>query len=180
MGPATEFLKVEAKTNLFLAATGRSLNVPTMRDREFVNRFCAFHLISLSDYRGDMDDFLAAGLKTMNNLSTNDLTKLSGEFRTTLRNNQKVFGEHAFRKHTDGQTARSVLNASLWDVMATGLCRYPEHIVESRSDALRTAFYGLMENDEFIKAITYSVNDMRKVRGRFGMADQMFKEVFDA
>jgi hypothetical protein len=180
MGPATEFLKIEAKTTLFLNATGRSLNVPTMRDREFVNRFCAFHLIPLSDYRGDMDDFLAEGLKTMNNLSADELTKLSGEFRTTLRNNQKVFGEHAFRKHTAGQTARSVLNASLWDVMTTGLCRYPEHIVESQSDSLRTAFYGLMYNDGFIKAITYSVNDMRKVRDRFGMAAQMFKEVFDA
>ena len=39
MGPATRFLKREARTEAFLHATGRSLNTKTMRDREFVNRF---------------------------------------------------------------------------------------------------------------------------------------------
>ena len=30
-----------------------------MRDREFVNRFCAFQILDLEDYR-DMDEFLAS------------------------------------------------------------------------------------------------------------------------
>jgi hypothetical protein len=180
MGPATEFLKIEAKTPLFLEATGGSLNVPTMRDREFVNRFCAFHLIPIVEYRGDMDDFLARGLKTMNGLLPHKLDKLSAEFRTSLHNNQSVFGEHAFRKHTPLKTARSVLNASLWDVMSTGLSGYPEQLVEARADRIRLAFYGLMENDEFIKAVTYSVNDMRRVKDRFRIAQNLFREVLDA
>ncbi len=49
MGPGTRFLKEEAQSDLFLKATGRSLKTKTMRDREFVNRFCAFHLLSLDD-----------------------------------------------------------------------------------------------------------------------------------
>ena len=36
-----------------------------MRDREFINRFCAFQILRLEDYR-DMDDFLASCLKKMN------------------------------------------------------------------------------------------------------------------
>ena len=43
-----------------------------------------------------------------------------------------------------------MLNASLWDVMSTGLSQYPEHLVEARAAALRTAFYPLMSDEEFV------------------------------
>ena len=68
MGPATAFLKTEAATDLFGEATGHSLKSSTMRDREFVNRFCAFQLLNVDDYRGDMDEFLAKALEKMNSL----------------------------------------------------------------------------------------------------------------
>jgi hypothetical protein len=72
-GPATRFLKAEAESELFREATGRSLKTATMRDREFVNRFCAFQLLPIDEYRGDMDGFLAQALKKMNNLGEKDL-----------------------------------------------------------------------------------------------------------
>ena len=180
MGPATRFLRDEASTDIFVKATGNSLQTSTMRDREFVNRFCAFHLLSLEAYKGDMDDFLALALKKMNEVTSDALERLSAEFRTSLANNYKVFGKHAFRKHSDPSASRSVLNASLWDVMSTGLARHPEHIVEARADALRAAFYPLVEDQEFVTAITYGPNDTRKVRHRFSAARFMLEEVFGA
>jgi hypothetical protein len=179
-GKATRFLKSEATTDLFLKATGHSLKSSTMRDREFVNRFCSFQLLPINAYRGDMDDFLALGLKKMNTLQPEELKKLSYEFRTSLVNNYKVFNAHAFRKHTERQVARSVINASLWDVMTTGLSRYQESIVEARADALRDAFYQLMHNDIFNKAISYGTNDAQRVKDRFDLADMTFQEVFYA
>jgi hypothetical protein len=179
MGEATRFLKTEAATDIFLEATGRSLRTSTMRDREFVNRFCAFQLLPLEDYR-EMDEFLAQGLREMNNFEPGDVRSLSAELQTSLTNNLKVFGKHAFRKHRRRNDSRSVLNASLWDVMSTGLSRYPEHLVASRAGALRKAFYRLMDDDAFVKAITYGTNDMKRVRQRFGIAQAMLREVFDA
>jgi hypothetical protein len=151
-----------------------------MRDREFVNRFCAFLLLSLDQYRGDMDEFLAQGLKKMNTLPVGDFKKLSAQFRISLTNNFKVFGRHAFRKHTSPQDNRSVLNASLWDVMSTGLSHYPEHVVEARAKELRNAFYRLMEDHDFIRSITYGPNDAKKVKDRFAAVKATFKEVFSA
>lgn len=178
-GIATRFLKKESATELFLKATGKSLKASTMRDREFVNRFCSFHLLPLEEYRGSMDDFLAQGLQKMNNCTQGELQKLSAQFRTSLANNFKVFGIHAFRKYTKAQQSRSVINASLWDVMSTGLSHYPEHIVEVRSEALMKGFYRIMDDDNFIRAITYSTNDVKKVKERFYLAKQMFQEVFN-
>ena len=44
---------------LFKQATGNSLRSSTMRDREFVNRFCAFQILSPAAYREkNMDEFL--------------------------------------------------------------------------------------------------------------------------
>lgn len=180
MGKATRFLKVEAVTSEFLNATGKSLKSATMRDREFVNRFCAFHLLPLHEYRGDMDEFLAHALKKMNKLPDEQLALLSTEFRKGLSNNFFVFGKHAFRKHRPVQVARSVLNASLWDVMSTGLARYSEDIIKTRIEDLRAAFYLLLEDDSFNDAITYGTNDMRKVNYRFEVGRAMFQEVLGA
>lgn len=177
MGRATIFLREAARTNLFRKATGDSLRTSTMRDREFVNRFCAFQLLSLDDYRGDMDEFLAQALKTMNDLSTEKLDLLSAQLQTSLTNNFRVFDKHAFRKNKDPNESRSVLNASLWDVMSTGLSRYTEPQVEARANDLRAAFYSLMDDNDFIDSITYGPNDARKVRHRFSAARAMFKEV---
>lgn len=180
MGQATRFLKEEANTDTFLQATGRSLKTSTMRDRELVNRFCAFHLLSLGDYKGDMDEFLAATLMKMNRFNEVQLTELSNEFRTSLENNFSVFGKHSFRKHEPKQMDRSVLNASLWDVMSTGLARYPEHVVNEHAQELRSVFYSLMKKTEFVSAITYSPNSTKNVKLRFDFAEAMFREVFSA
>jgi len=178
-GQATRFLREEASTSLFLKATGKSLTVSTMRDREFVNRFCSFQILPLEEYKGDMDAFLAEALRRMNILSPGELKTLSAQFRTTLVNNFKVFGKHAFRRHLNIHNNRSVVNASLWDVMSTGLSQYSESQVEARVGELRKAFYGLMKDDRFIKAITYGPNDVRQVRLRFRKAKDMFREVLD-
>ena len=180
MGQATRFLKKEVRTATFVKATGNSLNRKTMRDREFVNRFCSFQLLDLDDYRGDMDEFLANGLRQMNRMETSDLARLSVEFQRGLANNFEVFGRHAFRKHERDQERRNVLNASLWDVMCTGLSRYTVNRILARPDALRHAIHLLLKNEDFNTAITYGPNDARKVRLRFQMAREAFEEILGA
>ena len=180
MGPATRFLKREARTDVFLRATGRSLNTKTMRDREFVNRFCAFQLLDLKRYRGDMDDFLAAGLRRMNDLEESGLSRLSCGFRRSMTNNFRLFEGQAFRKHAPGQTRRGVLNASLWDVMSTGLSRYSEDQVLTQADPLRRAVYRLLDDEKFNTAITYGPNDARKVKFRFRVVTEAFREILGA
>ena len=179
MGPATRWLKKEAATELFLSATGGSLDAKKMRDRELINRFCGFFLLGAGAYTsGDMDGFLARTLEHMNAMHETDLEDLSTKFQLSLRNNSDLFDRHAFRKHSPGQQSRSVVNASLWDVMSTGLARYPNELVVEKAKELKGAFYPLLENETFIDAITYSPNSTNKVQRRFELAGNMFKEVF--
>ena len=180
MGQATRFLKDEAASDVFLGATGRSLNTKAMRDREFVNRFCAFQLLDLDEYRGDMDDFLAKCLKKMNRMEESLLSQLSSEFNQGLTNNLALFGRHAFRKHEPGQERRGILNASLWDVMSTGLSHYTEDQVAAVVKPLCQAIHHLFEVEEFNTAITYGPNASKNVRMRFVMIRGIFREVLGA
>ncbi len=178
MGEATRFLKCEAKTEIFLKATGASLSPATMRDREFVNRFCAFYLLGPEAYlRGDMDDFLARSLCRMNKMTAEELAALSETFQRGLGNNCLLFGRQAFRKHEPGQKRRAVLNASLWDVMSTGFSVYSKEEVEAHVEPFREAVYYLLWDEAFDTAITYGPNDPKKVKTRFGMARKALREV---
>ena len=127
-----------------------------------------------------MDEFLAECLRNMNKQSDDELSLLSNAFRRGLDNNYLLFERHAFRKHTREQERRGVLNASLWDVMSTGLSRYSKEQVEAQADPLREAFYALLEDEAFNTAITYGPNDPRKVHHRFEAAGNMMEEILGA
>ena len=123
---------------------------------------------------------LPQGLKKMNS-EPESLKRLSLDFRTGLGNNLQLFGRHAFRKHKrDYGNRRSVINASLWDVMSTGLSRYDEALVKYYADPLKDAFYGLMEDAAFLDAITYGPNDPRKVERRFSTVRTMLERLISA
>lgn len=179
-GVATQFLKAEAESDLFKNATGGSLNTKKMQDREFVNRFCSFSLLPFDTYKGDMDDWLARGLVHLSKLSEADRATLSEKFRRGLSNNLLVFKRHAFRKHRQSEQARSILNASLFDVMMFEMCQLDEARVAEKADELREGFYARMDDPVFTKSITYGPNSPKEVRARFRIADALFREVFDA
>ena len=180
MGPATRFLKDESVTDIFRQATGKSLSTRTMRDREFINRFCAFHIFGVNEYGGDMDKFLADCLRTMNQFTTDRLSRMSDDLRRGLAINYQLFNRHAFRRSAIGDSRRSVINAALWDVMSTGLSRCPSHLVDGRSDQLVSRVSDLLADDQFSVSISHSTNDTKHVQTRFRMAEEVFKEVLGA
>jgi len=180
MGQATAFLRAEAETELFKQATGNSLGSDTMRDREIINRFCAFHLLDLADYRGDMDEHLAKALKRMNAMDAPALARLREDLHRALDNNLELFGQHAFRKHQPDQKRRSVFNASLWDVLTTGLAPISRDQLLAHKDALLHGFRDLLSNNDFIRSISYNPNGTIQARERFTAMNSLLQEVFHA
>ena len=179
-GAATRFLRDEARTKLFLKTTDESLNVKKMTDREFVNRFVSFSLLPLEEYKGDMDRWLADGLRECEKLSEEERKQLSRRFRRTLANNLKVFGDQAFRKPRPSGERRGPINASLSDVLAQGLADRAEAEVADRAEQIWAALCKLLEDADFNKAVTYGPNALKEVQTRFDMFSKMLHEVFGA
>lgn len=177
-GPATRWLCDQSEHELFRSTTGNSLNPKTMRDREAINRFCAFHLLGWPEYTSsDMDAFLASALKEMNQLD--DLDDLSNTFKLGLRRNNKLFGRHAFRKsllEDSPDASRSVINISLFEVMMVGLSHVDEGLFSKNIDEIRAGLIELTSDEDFIHAVTYSTNSTRQVQTRFEMITEILSE----
>lgn len=167
-GPATSWLKDASKSPIFRNATGRSLNALTMRDREAINRFCAFKLLGPNAYRGDMDTFLAQGLAALACRSDVERNELHKVFEDAMTLNEELFGEHAFRKSlANGPGAmRSVINISLFEVCAVAMAELGQ-LNAIQKASLRNAIIDLLNDAAFINAITYSTNSTTQVRNRF-------------
>ena len=181
-GRATKWLKSAALSERFLNATGRSLDAKSMRDREAINRFCAFYLIGEDRYRGDMDGYLAQALEIMQRPET-DLQALQQAFLGSMRINHILFQDHAFRKSlvlfVGGVTSatRSILNISLFDVCSVIFADAVLPWDTRKSKAMQLAIMKLLNEEKFVEAITYSTNSTRQVQARFRMARKIFSEV---
>lgn len=175
-GAATRFLRDACAEKVFLSATGGSLNPLEMRDREAVNRFCGFFLLGPEAYPDDMDDFLASTLERMNKASEAELADMRSRLRTSLRLNQHIFGPHAFRKHTQGQQRRSIINLSLFDVFSVAFAKADEKAIEARRDAILKGFFRLVADPDYVRDITYGTSDKARVLGRFQRTYKMLQE----
>lgn len=183
-GNATRWLRDQAVNPVFLTATGNSLDVKQMRDREVINRFCAFYLLGVEEYRGDMDEYLKTVLSKMNTMSQSDLDQLHTAFEQSMVNNTRAFGKHAFRKYPEPGLgvieSRNRFNVALFDVFSVLLAQRKGTLTAAQAEAVQSALQRLMADEEFMVAISRSTQDTRRVKTRFAKADAALKEVLDA
>lgn len=170
-GPATQWLKQAAEGEPFQQATAGSLDSKAMRDREAINRFCAFSLLGWESYTtGDMDSFLAQGLKRLADLGDEKRVSLRQDFDAAMSLSARLFGQHAFRKSLASQytnASRSVINISLFEVSSVILARFAVLSDGSDDDEIRTIIEELVGDEDFARSITYSTNSTQAVKKRF-------------
>lgn len=175
-GPATQWLKAAAGAPPFRHATAGSLDSKMMRDREAINRFCAFSLLGWESYTtGDMDSFLAQGLKRLADLDDTEMARLRTDFDAAMTLSTRLFGQHAFRKslvYNSLHVSRSPINMSLFEVSTVVLARFAAGLDSSSDDELRQAMMKLVRDEEFGRSITYSTNSTQAVRKRFATLEQ--------
>jgi hypothetical protein len=180
-GKATKLLKEIAENEMFLKVTGGSLDKKSMRDREVINRFYAFYLLGVDQYKADMDDFLARALEKMNQLDEIELKKLEEIFKRALEINYWLFEKHAFRKSLalkDKYASRTVINIALFDVCTVLFAELNDEEIEQHKDLLKNTVRNLLNDYQFIQAITYATNGLVQVKTRFHMMRNAIAEVF--
>lgn len=179
-GPGTHFLAEMAKKEVFLRVTGSGLDSKKMRDREVINRFCAFYLLGFESYRGDMDDYLAKALDLMNTFSNDKLFQLEKDFINSMENNFLLFSIHAFRKSLSSiefNSSRSVINVSLFDVFSVLFVNTNKKTLLNRKKEIIEAASNLLNDYDFNDSISISTNSRKKVLNRFLLAKRVLAEI---
>jgi hypothetical protein len=179
-GPGTRWLSAQAQTDLFKKHTGFTKNQrKEMRDCEYINRFCALTLLDVDKYHGNMDQFLAEALKYMNEMTDSELNAYAEKFQRSMKNNDDVFGNNAFR-NTHSETRKGRLNVALFDVFSVYLSHYEEMEVSQQQEKIRQAFDTLMGNQKFKNSINSTfakANQKDNVTVRFDLVKGILNEV---
>ena len=180
-GVATTWLKEAVHGAEFQKATGMSLNPRTMRDREAVNRYVAFRLLGVTQYRGDMDAFLALGLSALAELTDESRRVLRQEFDRAMSLCSDLFGDHAFRKSlaSGPYATRSVINISLFEVCAATMSKLGP-LAQNQEEYLHETVMSLIGDARFSNAITYSTNSSTQVRARFDIMNYVIDDMPEA
>ncbi len=181
LGQATLLLKELSRGKEFIKTTGGSLNSKTMRDREVVNRFCAFKTLGLELYKGDMDDFLAQSLAAINKLDETSMVTLRKKFINSMVLNYRLFNKHAFRKTlrlcNNRNVNRSVINVALFDVLSFFLSDLSMDVFDAHEEDIRSSIIELMEDENFLDSITNSTNSTACVEDRFEAVENALEYV---
>lgn len=166
-GQATRWLKEASENEHFLRATSHSLKEKTMRNREVINRFCAFYLLGYKEYRGDMEDFLARALVQMNKMTENELHDMSIAFVESMQINFEFFGKHSFRKSMfSPYSPKTVINISLFDTISTVVAKYFDQITDENKDLVKNCLTKLSDNYGFDRAISHATSNSQAVHRR--------------
>ena len=181
-GPGTQWLKEAASSSLFLGATGASLDRKAMRDREAINRFCAFKLLGRKSYTsGDMDTFLAQGLRRLTKLSDKERAALRSGFDNALELNRELFQTHAFRRSlasTEASPRHTPINISLFEVCTVNMFGLPKQLDSRSKRKLHDGLITLIRDNEiFQRAISYSTNSTQPVATRFAALEKLVAEM---
>jgi hypothetical protein len=175
-GSATRWLRDTAKDPFFRRVTGGVLSAKAMRDREAINRFCAFHLLGWKTYAGDMDLHLARALEQMNGMNETALRNLKSCFDKSMKLNWVLFSTHSFRKslfETNQHVARTIFNISLFDVFSTLMAKTTERLLddEIKKQGLRAEIRKLFTKSSFFSSISHSTNSRSSVQDRFSSVE---------
>lgn len=147
-------------------------------------RHLAFTLTPFDLYgSGDFDLFLRQGMHEINDLDPSRRQDMRTRFIRAMDASHAVFGEHAFRKQFRATTRRSPVNKALFEAQSVTLSGYAPHEIElldERRTAVEEGFLRLMEYPDYFNAVSSGTGDVNKVKLRFRLLDEMFREVLSA
>ena len=187
-GPATRLLADLAKSKEFQTAVDGGVSPMRMTDRECVLRYLAFKLSSPSEYtsRDELDSFLNDRMQQINQLGSEDgnfLSALRYDFKRAMVAARRIFGNQAFRKYFPHENRRSQVSKALFEVWSVNLDKLDDEQIDqliARKRQLMGKFAKLMNDNEFMNAISYGTGDSRRVHYRFRKVREIIQETLCA
>lgn len=181
-GKSTALLENFKDNEYFLKATDRSINTRVMKDRYIILRFLAFYLWQGNgfmdtcinkkiDYKSDIDDFLGKTMSIINDMSDNEIIRLTNIFEKSMKNCYEILGKNAFRVSSYIESSRiRPINMALFETLGF-LMTYS--YTDEQKDSIKLKLKNLFEHDDFIDSITSPVDSSTKVNRRFSVIKEL-------
>jgi len=177
-GAPMEYIRGLAADGLFRELV--NVSPSRQQDLDFVTRFIAFYVYSPEEYRPTMDVFLNNATAKLAKMPCSELGDMRHDFTGSLAACKAIFGAQAFRRASADARPATRINKALFEVLTVTLARVGEG-GRSRSikkaDQVRRMLGKLMDDSEFVKAISASTGDAAKTKYRHKQVKALFEEV---
>lgn len=177
-GPVRSFLMDLVSTDEFITATSGSVSDVRMSARECALRFCAFYLTSWKDYKNnDLDGFLNATMKRINEMSNDDRAELNSAFKRSMSAAHRVLGDEAFRKRYRPDASKSPISKALFETWSVALATLGDeqisHMARNGHTIHQKFMNTLKEDREFEVSISYATGVPGRVHKRFSTIEEL-------
>lgn len=177
-GRAANLLKRMAEIPEFVEVTRGSVKPDRMLDREFANRFLAFYLLGIDNYKENLEDFLNDALIKVKNDDSLDLEDIVAKYKQAMVLCKELIGTNSFRKR-DNSGKYSRINKPLFEATAVGLAKLSKKESDAlihNKEAFIKSYYELFENKEFIQVITNGTASLNSVNYRHNAIRNVIKK----
>lgn len=177
VGKATELLRRMAENEIFLQATQYSIDSNRMSDCEYANRFVAFTELDITEYKGNVDDFLRKSLRKINQYSEEKIQNIEDSFVRVMTYCRDIFGKYAFRKFNENWR-RGPINKALfesWSLVFSQMTDEELDLLVQRKQKLLECLQRKFQDDDYILALR--AGDQYSVIRRIDITRGIVREV---
>lgn len=180
-GPATRWINTATEDEPIFGTVAKNNRFGNsgLRKREVVNHFVAFKLLGWENYtNGDMQTFLAKGLRRLNNLSVDARIDLHNDFSISLSLNSKFFGKQAFRESMlEENPNASGMNLQLFEIFSVIFSEYDRLKIEKHKSKILQKVSTLAEDRKFLRSIDKSAESTISVHYRFKKLNDLMRSL---
>jgi hypothetical protein len=182
-GQAADLIKEMATEPLFLQATRNRISPTRMLDREFVNRFLSFYILSIESYRGNLDEFLCDGLERIKTTPASTLASYQQAFIQAMGLAYSLFGETAFRKPLKNEKETQgygSINKPLFECVSVNFAHLSPEQAQSlvaRKALFLNSYNELFLDTEFFQSISNATGYEKNVMVRHSKFKKLLEKV---
>ncbi len=182
-GQAAELLKELAHSREFVIATNQRVDTSRMMDCELVNRFLAFYVQDINDYKDNLELYLNSVLLKLKRAKPDDLQVYRDAFFRAMELSHSIFGKTAFRKFLKGHNDRyGQLNKPLFECVSVCFARLSAEeskILLQRKESFLWRYIELIKSPKFEKAITNGTAKRNSIDIRYREMNRIIMETIE-
>ncbi len=169
-GNSTMLLRQLAESTSFKIATDNGISSLRMKDQEVVLRYLAFRWIGIDSYTGNLGEFLDNMMMRINQEESQSVG-YAEDFDRVMKWAAKIWDNNAFRIPTAKN--RGVINTALFESIGKYLSLRSDKFLQDETMLIRRNYSLLVENKEFLQAISVSTGTKKSVMARFTLSNRI-------
>lgn len=180
-GQAADLLKELAHSQSFKNATNHKVESTRQLDCEFVNRFLAFYILGMDDYKDNLEVYLNKVLSRVKIATGKEMETYRSAFYQAMDTAHALFGNKAFRKiKKNGQFG--MINKPLFECVSVTLARLTLEQCRkllNKKELFYQKYLCLLRTESFVDSITNATAQRVNINKRNTAMMNIISEVLE-